>query len=211
MDEFRHFEEEQMMRDFDRMDLGMHMDPRMRGAGPMPYGRPPMDPRAFDMMQAKNRGPRNLPPELLEQMGPQHHAPLNMDNKAWDNEYEAAIRGPEASSAPPLDRSEAEMFDRFEREFAPPGARAGLHGPARLQGPPSQLQHGAPDWASEFDQDQQESKFADWERIYRTSSYFSLLQPLFCTHRHHNSPNVLFFTEPMLCTARGQSRSLLWA
>jgi len=187
LEEFQGFEEAEMMREFERMNVEHRGDPRLQAGGP----RMPMM-----MMRGgggKVGGGRDLMPNMeamMMMMGPQGGVvggpqAWHDDGKAWESAYAEALHG----GAPQQEQQDAQMFDRFEREFGRPShGRPHPHHPQHAhflqsQAPPppssstissattaATLTHQRPkDWAQEFDQDEG-NKFAEFEQIYRTSS-----------------------------------------
>lgn len=162
LEEFQGFEEAEMLREFERMSMEQRADPRFQ-AGPRP---PPMLLRGHGGKGVPGGHDLSANMDAMMMMGPRGMDGVPQewfkDAKSWDSAFA------EASGA---SESEAQMFERFDREFSAnlarnTGPRPGMHAP------PQVLQSQAPraqDWAHEFDQSES-NKFAEFEQIYRTSS-----------------------------------------
>jgi hypothetical protein len=149
MDDFQRFEEEEMMQQMHMMNRD---DSRFRG---------PMDPRMLAMMARDPKSMPGMPPMALMEHLSQMERPMgDGDHQAWDAEYERMLQAPPGAAKP-----DDAMFAMMEREFGRtairPGPAGPLPGPQLIRGPTPR------DWAAEFDQ---ESKFAEFERVYRTST-----------------------------------------
>lgn len=111
-----------------------------------PYGMPPPN-----MMKGMPNHPQMDPRAMFMREGPAH----GQEAEEWEKAFADA-------------GDDADAFEMFERAYGmqhAPGPRAmGARPPVgRFEAP-----RGQPGWADEFDQ---ESKFTEFEHIYRTSNY----------------------------------------